>query len=1108
MKSGKEVFTRMIAVLSGAALLLAGCLTPGVSLADFSEKGEKMSSEAADQTAERERFEFENAVVLAANGKSKISVTRIKDKKASNGYTAGSTGGKYFILKNVPESNMINIAYASPNTSTMSISIRYPGSEEYADLCVLPFSTSNSWDMDSSYIATAGPVYIPEGSEIRVNPAVDVNLDYAEFSFEYAGSPDLAGENTITADRISSGSVRDPMSPYGVAYKLEKGSSVSFTVPENISRGNVLNFSYMTDGTGKLAVYKGEDAVSELTLKSKLRRSYSGTGTRVQEFRAGEELTVTCTEGTVWIAAVTMNLTDNVEDITVGTLPEKGQRLSVILDGIWAVDVTKGERNVVPETVPELAYANSICVPGLWHCAAYDLGEYQTKRMWCKKVIELEQEPAGQVLLNIGSAQYGTYVYVNGTLAGSYEYNYSGSSTDLTGLLHKGTNELVIMLGPWSFQFNEKTCNAHVLYDGESTEDEPGITDTVTLVFNEAPDISAAQVAPDVDKGTVTAKVTLQNRTGSDAVTDVAVKIYELGTFTNGKADGEERLAAEFVTAGVTVEKGGAADVMLENIQLTEFSKEKCWTIDRPFLYRMEISTAGDTYSLRFGMRTFDFDPETGLARLNGELIYLMGTNVAIERYYDDPLCGSTPWNEEWIRKLYREFRQVGWFCFRTHLGHANSKWFDIADETGFLIFDEYPIWGNTGNDSLKTILPEIYAWIDQRGYHPSLAVFDAQNEATFDLTDKFIQKGREYDIQHRPWENGWRPPVGENDPIECHPYIIGAQGVSGIENMENKKPIVTTADIGWTAEQYAGHPFIMNEHGEYWINREGLPMSGTAGTWNNAKPNLTNQERDIYYADIVSAQLEAFRAGRAYTGLMFFCGLGSSFPSAKGVTSDILSPDVSTAESLEIRPYIKKLLKCSFAPLGITIDSYTETRMPGSSVEIPVVLINDTGAAVNGLEITLLVRSGDTVLYADRADINVPAFSASCDGLATHVFKFKVPAYAGYCDGDKKLTVQAYYTANGESVISQRKWTMDYGTVTESTLPTYSWLKLPVWPTFDDSGSPEHRPQQEEVSGRQRPSGLLIAVIGSVALALIAAGGAAAAVVLRKKRGKASKSK
>ncbi len=732
---------------------------------------EDVSVSATFVVAPADRFECEDARVLGTDGKTPFSVTRLSDPDASGGMVAGGTGGKHFIFENVVESNIIHIAYASTNTNSMTVSIRYPDAEAFVPLCNLPFSTSNSWEMKSSYIAASTPVYIPEGSDIMVRPNVDCNLDYIFFTYEATATPDKAPSNTVTADKLSDKAADDRMSPYGVAVKLTKGESVNVKVPEGMDAYNVMSLTYMAENNAKVKLMNGNNTLGELSLGKTPLRAYRGLGMRTAtDYKAGDTLTLTCTEGELWLAAVTVNFADTPNAVTISDLPDTGERLTVALDGVWAVDTSEISTWAVPETVPALGFANSILVPGLWHSAAYDLGDYAASMMWYKKTVTLTEEPTGQVLLNIGSAQYGRYIYVNGQYVDCYEYNYSPSLTDLTGLLHKGDNEIVIMLGSWANQVNNASTPAHVLYDGESTEDEPGITDTVSLIFNEKPDITAVQVAPDIEKGSVTVKATLTNRTDADIKTDVTVTVYELGIFKDGKAQMTETKVGETTKTGVTVKAGKTADVMIDAVTLSEWTKDKCWSPDSPYLYRVEIKTSGDTHTVRFGMRTFDFDPQTGYACLNGEIFYLFGTNVAIERYYDDPLCGNTPWEEDWIRKLYAEFKDVNWVSFRTHLGHANSQWFDIADEMGMMIFDEYPIWGNVGNDTLQTILPEIYAWIDSRGYHPSLVVFDAQNEATYDLPDQFIKKGREYDIQGRPWENGWRPPVGENDPIECHP--------------------------------------------------------------------------------------------------------------------------------------------------------------------------------------------------------------------------------------------------------------------------------------------------------------------------------------------------
>ena len=1047
-------------VSEGTEVTLTVTPMTGGSLLKLTQNGKDVTSQVKDgkyvftpdantifsaefATAPMSRYECEDAIVLAPDGVSPYTITQLADPDASAGKVAGGTGGKYFIFENVVESNCIHIAYASTNTNNMNLYIRYPWEEDFHDAGLIPFSTSNSWDMKSSYIAVSPMTYIPEGSDIKIRPNVDCNLDCLWLTNEASGTVADAPANTLTAAALSETADEDIMATYAKSIKLSKGQSVTFKVPAVRDAYNVLSLSYRAEADATLAVKKGSTTIGTLAVGETILRTYAGAGLRTEPYAKGDELTLTVTDGEIWLDYVAVNYAPDPEVVTVKTMPETGERLTVSLDGTWGIGTSRVTGNwSVPTAIPEgVDFINSIPVPGLWHSAAFDLGEYSGALTWYRKTVVLEEEPEGQALLYIGSAQYGRHIYVNGQYAGSYEYNYSHSYTDISDFLKKGENEIVIMLGTWTAQFGNSNTPAHVLYDGESTEDEPGITDSVSLIFNAAPEVQSVQTNPNLDKGTVQVQVTLKNRSDKAVTTDVTISVYELGIFENGVAKQTETKVGEFTQKNVKVNKDGTATFVVDAVELQNWTKDKCWSPDSPYLYRIEVKTAGDTYTARFGMRTFDFDPVTKYARLNGEIFFLFGTNVAIERYFDDPLCGTTPWEEDWIRKLYSEFKDVNWVCFRTHLGHANSKWFDIADEMGMMIFDEYPIWGNAGVDTIDTIMPEIYAWIDNRANHPSMIVFDAQNEATYDLPDQIIRKGREYDLQKRPWENGWRPPVGTNDPVECHPYIIGTQGIKGLNSMNVQKPIVTTADIGWTYDQYPDHPYLINEHGEYWINREGAAMSGTAGTWNNALPGATNEERLAYYAELMAAQIEAFRTGRAYVGLLFFCGLGSSFPSAQGVTSDILSPDVSTAESLEIRPYTKELLKNAFADLGIVIDEYTEDVKRGNKIRLPIVLVNDTGKDVTDLPVTLKIMNGDTVLYAERITMSVEAFSKDNKGLSTETLTVTVPAFRDYCKNGTTLTVTASYELNGETVYSQRKWTVKGGDTTDGEPPVYDWL-------------------------------------------------------------------
>ncbi len=324
---------------------------------------------------------------------------------------------------------------------------------------------------------------------------------------------------------------------------------MTFQAPAAGESYNVFSLSYCAEAAATVALKRGSAALGGLTLNATRLRTYAGAGLRTETYAAGDELTLTVTDGELWLDYVAVNFASDPEVVTVKSLPAKGERLTVELDGTWAIGTRRiTEGRSVPETVPaDLDFINSIPVPGLWHSAAYDLGEYGGVMAWYRKTVVLEDDPDGQALLYIGSAQYGRHIYVNGRYVDSYEYNYSHSYTDISGYLKKGENELVIMLGSWSQQFSDPATVAHVLYDGESTEDEPGITDSVSLIFNAAPEVQSVRTNPDLGKGSVQVQVTLKNRSDKPVTSDVTVTVYELGVFENGIPKQTEVKVGEYI---------------------------------------------------------------------------------------------------------------------------------------------------------------------------------------------------------------------------------------------------------------------------------------------------------------------------------------------------------------------------------------------------------------------------------------------------------------------------------------------------------------------------------------------------------------------------------
>ena len=219
-------------------------------------------------TVPTSRYECEDAVVLGPDGVSPYNITKLADPDASGGKVAGGTGGKYFIFENVVESNCIHIAYASTNTNNMNLYVRYPWEEDFHDAGLIPFSTSNSWEMKSSYIAVSPMIYIPEGSDIKIRPNVDCNLDCLWLTNEASGTVANAPANTVTATAISDKAEDDIMATYAKSVKLSKGQSVTFKVPAVHDTYNVLSLSYRAeaDATNKALLDEYQRLQSQLRL--------------------------------------------------------------------------------------------------------------------------------------------------------------------------------------------------------------------------------------------------------------------------------------------------------------------------------------------------------------------------------------------------------------------------------------------------------------------------------------------------------------------------------------------------------------------------------------------------------------------------------------------------------------------------------------------------------------------------------------------------------------------------------------------------------------------------------------------------------------------------
>jgi len=259
-------------------------------------------------------------------------------------------------------------------------------------------------------------------------------------------------------------------------------------------------------------------------------------------------------------------------------------------------------------------------------------------------------------------------------------------------------------------------------------------------------------------------------------------------------------------------------------------------------------------------MRSFRFDAQSGRALLNGKPYFMRGTNVCIFRFFEDPDRADLPWTESWVRTLHQRFKHMHWNAIRYCIGFPPEIWYDIADEEGFLIQDEFPIW-NGGNMTgwpagaqVTHVAREYQAWMRERWNHPCVVIWDAQNETVTDITGAALRQVRSLDLSNRPWDNGWSAPQHPDDCRETHPYLFSryqnakpSQRGPLADTLGHASPLVP--GNGPNERSKAGtkfnNPIVINEYAWLWLNRNGTKTTLTDKVYPNCwGPGLTVDQR------------------------------------------------------------------------------------------------------------------------------------------------------------------------------------------------------------------------------------------------------------------------
>jgi hypothetical protein len=579
-------------------------------------------------------------------------------------------------------------------------------------------------------------------------------------------------------------------------------------------------------------------------------------------------------------------------------------RTRIILNGTWQLQPTNDE--AVPTS-----WNHTVPVPSVVDAANPKHDWKSFKYHWHRTTFEVAKK-SDLAFIVIEQAMFGTDVWLNGKHLGGDIACYTSQEYDARTAIRAGkTNELIVRVG----QREHLPPESAVGKDQERTDWIPGIWGDVYLLQCGNPRVQLVQVIPHIETGIAEVRITVENRSGK------TVSCTLSSTIVRKK---QKTAASEPEKTKLTITKNGTEVIVFNQ----KIARMQLWSPDNPFLYEVETTLKSgnrklDSLRTSFGMR--DFKVVGSDFYFNGKRIFLRGGNIAFHRFLPDADRGTLPWNLDWIKKLLIDIPKAHSFnFFRNHIGQMYNRWYDIADEHGMLLQNEWMFWTTTGTK--EQITKEFTRWLRDNWNHPSIIIWDALNECSDEVVQKEIVPEMKKLDPTRPWESV--------DFVEEHPYIYSLG------------PVLNDRKLGFTRSldeiEHSSKPTMLNEFCWWWLDKDFNPALLTKDVverW--LGPNWTKEQLIAHQSFLVTELVEMFRRMRVDAIQPFVYLSNNAGPTANWFVGDI--------KELSPKP-ILIALKNVFAPFGVSIELWDRHFVPNEHRSARAFVFNDEPVENSGI--------------------------------------------------------------------------------------------------------------------------------------------------------------
>ncbi|MBN1831258.1 MAG: DUF4982 domain-containing protein [Deltaproteobacteria bacterium] len=331
---------------------------------------------------------------------------------------------------------------------------------------------------------------------------------------------------------------------------------------------------------------------------------------------------------------------------------------------------------------------------------------------WYRKTFTLDADDKGRrVYFDFDGVMAFPRVYINGRIAGEWDYGYNSFRVDATPYVEFGKSNLIAVVVDTRRHRSRWYPGAGIYRKVTMTVTEP-VHIAHWGVFATTPSVSH-------DSVTVNIHVTIEDHLDKDVTADVSIILMD--------PDGVRAAKGNVSTS---ISSGGTSDVD----QALDISDPCLWDIKTPELYRAEIrvSVAGrikDSETVTFGIRSFRFTADDGF-HLNGRRVQLKGVNL----HHDHGPLGAA-FNKRAMERQLEIMQEMGVNALRTSHNPPAPEVLDLCDRMGIIVWDEtFDKWEGTADhvteESLETFGErQIKNLVTRDRNHPCVVLWSIGNE-------------------------------------------------------------------------------------------------------------------------------------------------------------------------------------------------------------------------------------------------------------------------------------------------------------------------------------------------------------------------------------------